>query len=310
MENFSDENDELIIEIDFNDIIEKEMNGTLSNNDFTKQWCNLAALTIYRIEYIIRNSKHTSVGYTKDEAVIYGQLVRLFKLLCFQRRLVCTHLMTVTLASFFERMLIEQIINLEFYIKNYDNKQLLNNYRLNSLKPEVYFEKAIHDDISSHRTNSDFLAWQNRLLDSIHQTYKETGTSYEELQHLHIKIPNIHDKFCDTRNERLYDIEYRTKCHDIHGDWVDLLQNYLDYDESTSYFKPKFDDNQADIRQLNPILIICYNMIRAFLTDFPGHELPANLFTDINTDIKVIATLDNMHHNFINHKKILTGVDI
>lgn len=89
-----------IINNDFNKLIQKGEDKALKNDDYTKAWSNLVMLPAYRIEYIIQTSLHTEKGYNKDEAVIYGFLIRIYKILCFQRRLVCNRIMSSEIASF------------------------------------------------------------------------------------------------------------------------------------------------------------------------------------------------------------------
>lgn len=113
-----------IISNDFKELIQKGEDKALKNDDFTKAWRDLVMLPLYRIEYIIQTSLNTEKGYNKDEAVIYGFLMRIYKMLCFQRRLVCNRIMSSEIASFFERMLLEDIINFEYYILNYKNSIL------------------------------------------------------------------------------------------------------------------------------------------------------------------------------------------
>ena len=124
------------------ELIQKNENHSVKNEDFTKIWCDLAMLPAHRIEYIISSSLHTLKGYTKNEAVIYGQLMRIYRMLCFQRRLVCKHVMTTALAGFFERMILEDNINLQYFILHYEDS-LLNNFRLNSLKPEAFLKRSL-----------------------------------------------------------------------------------------------------------------------------------------------------------------------
>lgn len=287
------------------ELIQKNENHSVKNEDFTKIWCDLAMLPAYRIEYIISSSLHTLKGYTKNEAVIYGQLMRIYRMLCFQRRLVCKHVMTTALAGFFERMILEDNINLQYFILHYEDS-LLNDFRLNSLKPEAFFEEVINSDIV--KADGQISSWQSELLNSIHSTYNKAGTSYEEVRKTRAKLPNISEKFRATGNQRLYDIGYRTKCHDIHGDWVDFTQNYLNYNRNSNTFTPNFQEYDADFRQLNPILIICCDTLKKFIKDFSGHGLSQHLCTEITEDQHLILLLEEMYDNFRSKKDLLTGI--
>lgn len=295
-----------------NDIVElyeKDKKHELKNDDFTRIWCDVVMLPIYRIEYIINTSLHTQKGYNKNEAVIYGQLMRLYRLLCFQRRLTCKRVMTTELAGLFERMIMEASINLQYYILNYDDS-VLEDFRVNSLRSEALFEESIRDDIAE--CDGHISEWQEKLLDSIHSTYDKagkSGTSFEEIKNAKTKIPSIWEKFRATGNQRLYNIVYRSKCHSIHGDWVDFTENYLNYNEDSFSFSPNFQEFQADIRQLNPVLLACYEALKKFLSDFQGHGLPQNIYAEISNDQNLIILLENIHVNFLNKRNLFEGID-
>ncbi len=294
------------ISADINELIQKNESNTIQNDDFTKTWCDLVMLPAAHIEYIIQTSVHTHKGYNRDEAVIYGQLIRIQKMLCFQRRLVCKRIMTTELAGFFERMILEDNINLQYFVLNYQSSQL-NDFRVHSLKPEVFFEKSINDDIKKNGGKTS--SWQTKLLSSIHNTYNKAGISYEEVRRNKTKVPNISDKFRSTGNQRLYDIAYRTKCHTIHGDWVDITQNYLNYHKASDTFSPNFQEHEADIRQLNQVLITCCDTITKFIKDFSGHGISQDLCTEVAEDQQLIVLLEEMHDNFLNKRDLLDGIE-
>lgn len=298
-----------IITNDILELCEKERKHEVKSIDFTRIWCDFALLPIYRIEYFIKTSLHTQKGYDKNEAVIYGQLMRIYRMLCFQRRLTCKRVMTTELAGLFERIIMEDSINLQYYILNY-NDSVLEDFRVHSLRPEAFFEEAICDDIAEN--NGQITEWQEQLLDSIHSTYNKAGkagTPFEEIKNAKIKTPSIWEKFRTTGNQRLYDIAYRTKSHSIHGDWVDFTLNYLCYNEDTLTFSPNFQEYQADIRQLNPALLVCCEALKSFLKSFPGHGLPQNLYTEISDDQNLLLLLDDMHTNYLSKRKLLDGID-
>lgn len=296
-----------IIAEDILDLCEKGKRSEIKNVDFTRIWCDFAMLPIYRIEYLINNSLHTQRGYDKNEAVIYGRLMRIFRMLCFQRRLVCKRVMTTILAGFFERIIIEDSVNLQYYILNYKDS-VLEDFRIHSLRPEALFEEAICNDIAEN--NDGPSKWQEELLDSIHNTYRKAGkteVSFEEIKKA--KVSSVWEKFRDTGNQRLYNTVYRGKSHGIHGDWVDFTLNYLNYDKDTLTFSPNFQEYQADIRQLNPALLFCYEALKKFLKDFPGHGFSQSLYAEITNDEKLIFLLEDMHINFLNKRDLLEEID-
>ncbi len=290
-----------------NELLQKNDFKSVKNSDFTKMWCDMAMLPTYRIECIIQTSPHTRNGYNRDEGVIYGQLVRIFKNFCTQRRLVCERLMTTEIAAFWERMLLEDNINLQYFILNYESAKLTE-FCLHSLKPEAYFEETIKDDIVN--SNGMQSPWRKGLLASIYSTYEQAETSYEEVRKTKVKFLSISERFRVTGNMRLYDIAYRTKCHNIYGDWADMTKNHLIYNKNSNSFISNFDEREADLRQLNPMLIICCDTIIKFVEGISGHGISQALCEEVGRDRELIDLLDRMHVNYLEKKNLLDEIDL
>lgn len=284
---------------DFEQLLIKKDSGKLQNDDFTKVWCDISIWLLSEIECIIRESAHTQKGYEQKEAVVYGLLIRIFRLLQTQRRLVCKGCMTEFTAANLERLLLETSINLQYYIKNYKSIDAFRDFVLNGLKAEVYFEDGINADVQ--KQDGAATEWQANRLESIHEAYKSAGTSYEKLKSEKVSSPSICTKFDNTNNARLYNIAYRTKCHDVHGDWEDLAQNYLRFDECSGLFYPKFEEYRADIRQLNPILLVCCDTLKLFLQEVPGHNLSQEHNNTVENLIESISYLERLHADFLSH---------
>lgn len=289
------------IKEDFEQLLIKKNSETLQNDDFTRVWCDISIWLLSEVERIIRESAHTQKGYEQKEAVLYGLLMRIFRLLQAQRKMVCKDCMTEFIAANFERLLLETSNNLQYYIKNYNSIDAFRDFQMNSLKPELYFETEIKSDIQEQGGTAT--KWQSDLLESIHKAYKRAGTSYEELKSTKISSPSIRTKFTNTDSTQLYNIAYRTKCHEVHGDWEDIAQNHLRFDECSSLFYPKFEEYGADIRQLNPILLICCETLTLFLREVPGHNLSQEHNNTVVSLIEAISYLERLHTDFLSHDK-------
>lgn len=178
-----------------------------------------------------------------------------------------------------------------------------NKFRISSLKPEAYFQEEINKDIKEKECDGFISTWQKDLLSSIQKCYSMANTSYDEVKANKDKFPSISTRFRLTNNQRLYDIAYRVKCHDIHGDWVDFCENYLSYDESAETFSPNFQEYDADVRQLSPILLICCNTLKTFIREYPGHGINQSYCYQIDNDQKTIETLEDLHMKFLKRRK-------
>ena len=79
---------------------------------------------------------------------------------------------------------------------------------------------------------------------------------------------------------------------------MEYIQNYLVYDKETDTFSPNFQEYEADIRQLYPVLLICYEAITQFVSSFQESGLPPSLLDELANDEEIISALDRMHHVF------------
>ena len=104
--------------INLNDLIVKYSNSELRNDDFTKMWTKVVMLPLSRIEYIISESAHTKNGYDIDQALYYGILNRIGKVLSFERRLVCCDMLDMEFAQIISRILLEDNIVLEYFLRH------------------------------------------------------------------------------------------------------------------------------------------------------------------------------------------------
>ena len=57
----------------------------------------------------------------------------------------------------------------------------------------------------------------------------------------------------------------RIPSHAVHGTWVDLVMNHLDYDAKNGVFMPHPDFGLVDARLLGPIAIFVLDATKAYL---------------------------------------------
>ena len=289
--------------INLNELVDKELAGTIKNHDFTQTWTNVVLLPIYRIEYLINSSKHSVSGYNLDQAFYYGQLIRIRAFLLWERRLVCAHLLNRELASIFCRILLEDNITLQFYLLH---PEKLDDYRKSAFKAESEFENQILKN-REERTEPDQLKsdWEDGLLNSIRRAYATVGLTSEQIHNSRIpQSPQIREMAKEVNLETMY-TAYRMECHSTHGDWFDISRYFLE--EKDGLFFPRFTEDSVDIRLLNPILQIVYKTLFEFLDLVEGHGVDMN--GDLNEDNMIITTLDMMHLNFLNHRPLTMDIE-
>lgn len=106
----------------YDSLLINKSKGEWTDNDFIGVWDVLVSIVLFKLEFHIKTSKHTELGYTKDEALIYGHLARLFDLIKMQRRMVLSRSATREILKIVSRSIIETSVTLEYILTNQSDK--------------------------------------------------------------------------------------------------------------------------------------------------------------------------------------------
>lgn len=293
------------ITINLNELLLKEAQGSLTNSDFTKVWTDVVMMPIYRIEYIITTSKHTETGYDHDQAFYYGLLNRIRAFLCYERRIVCAQLINFELSSILSRVILEDNIALQCFLLH---PEKLDDYRKSCFKAEINFEDSVLKNRQERKEPDPAMyEWEERLLRSVSRAYSTIGMTSEQIRTMKLpKPPQILDMAREVDLEVMYS-SYRLECHSAHGDWFDISRYFLE--EKDGKFYPRFTEDGADIRKLNPIQFIVYKSLREFIRTIKGHRIDRSIEKDFDGDEKIIRTLERMHFNFLNKCPLVTDLE-
>jgi len=87
----------------------------------------------------------------------------------------------------------------------------------------------------------------------------------------------------------------------VHGTWVDLVMNHLEYDAQNDVFTADPDFGSVDARLLGPIAVFVLDATKVYLERFfshvPEHKL---LFARIDDLSGRISQTDAAHENLMN----------
>lgn len=177
--------------------------------------------------------------WNRDEAILGGHLVRLYKLISAmldqttQLRRETTHI--------FARLAFECIINLRYLVKH-ASSELFNSYVEYSLKHEKKLRTRILKEIEAR--GGKRLAIENRMLGSIDKSFKISGVKPNNMIHKGPKNwgnKNIYEKARDLGLADAYLATFGGSSHSIHGNWQDLLEFHLITDNDDCTFKSNID---------------------------------------------------------------------
>lgn len=291
----------LIIEIDLNDLLRKESEGTLTDSDFLEMWTRIVLCPLYRTEQIIQYSAHTSDGYTSDQAVIYGLLVHICKLIRTDRHLTCKHENTCELASVLQRMIFESNITVQFLIKNPDK---INSYRKSGLKGSKKFYEEIQKNREGRQdSDSDLYQWEEQILQSVKHRFDESGCSPDDSLPV---FPRMYQRMKDIGFESGY-FAYAMDSDIVHTSWPHVAEYSLVKKNGRYY--PDFNEYGEDVRLLNPMLLLCYESLKLFITSYPGHMLTYPTLSELDEDQKLLAIFDSMHQNYLGGRRLTYGIE-
>ena len=290
--------------INLNDLIVKYSNSELRNDDFTKMWTKVVMLPLSRIEYIISESAHTKNGYDIDQALYYGILNRIGKVLSFERRLVCCDMLDMEFAQIISRILLEDNIVLEYFLRH---PEKLDEYRKSAFKAEKEYEDFIIKNREERVENDKVMfEWEEGLLKSIHKAYASAGLTSETTHASRLPSPPKVKTMAEEVGLGDFYSVYKMQCHAAHGDWYGIYEQYL-REENGKYF-PSFTKKKPDIRIMNPMLRFVYKTLLEFIDYNKGHCLKPELKDELNDDDRLIQNLDTMHFNFLKNQPLTKGV--
>jgi hypothetical protein len=86
----------------------------------------------------------------------------------------------------------------------------------------------------------------------------------------------------------------------VHGTWVDLIMNHLDYDAKKGTYMPQPDFGSVDARLLGPIAMFVLDATKVYLQRFFAHIPESKLLFDRIDDLSErIFQADAAHENLM-----------
>ena len=202
-----------------------------------------------------------SKKWSRDQAIIGGNFVRLSKLLSAHLDQVCQKRQET--AAIISRLMFECIVNIKFLIKN-ASSELFTSYIKHSLRHERKLRDVILKNINDRGGNE--LHIEKRMLTSIERAAKRSGLKIDDISPSHPKNwgdRNLFERTKDVGLEVTYLGLYSGSSRSIHGGWMDLLDHHLEYEESG--FAPNFNWGRPRPQQLLPISQLILETTREFL---------------------------------------------
>jgi hypothetical protein len=219
------------------DVSPQRLEGFTSEEDFNGLTVELL-IEVGSYICVAANLLPAATGrWDRNQAVLGGHLVRLYKLILALLDQICQHRREITFIV--ARLAFECIVNLRYLIKFANDPAVFDSYIAYSLRQE----KRLHDRIHSDMGEGDPLPVHTRMLNSIAKVVRASGARLENLSSSRPK--NWADKNLFERAKAVgldggYLGTFGGPSSSVHGNWGDLLEFQLDTNHDEGTFTPSF----------------------------------------------------------------------
>ena len=179
--------------------------------------------------------KDTPTGWTRNEAILAGLLIRGTKIASGFLEAICNNRME--LANILQRSLTETMINLK-YILTFQSDQLFDDFVIYSLRSEKKLYEIITNNIAERGYE---IPIEKRMKRSISRSFEKSGISLNRVNSANKNVwgGSIFKRFKDLGLAKGYHALFGIQSHFVHGNWQELLMHHLDYQGGK--FTPRCD---------------------------------------------------------------------
>lgn len=171
--------------------------------------------------------------WNRDEAILGGHFVRLFKLIDGLLDQTCKHRRETSFV--FARLAFECIVNVRYLISN-ASSELFHSYRSYSLQHERRLLTRIRENIDSR--NGEQLPIERRMIASIERSFRVSGIEIDgnvEAKERNWGGANIFERAKAVGLADAYMAAFGGGSHSIHGNWQDLVEYHLEDIEENAF---------------------------------------------------------------------------
>jgi hypothetical protein len=177
--------------------------------------------------------KNENGFWSRDEAVLGGHLVRLYKLIDSLIDQTCKHRREISIVL--ARLIFECIVNLRYLITNASD-ETFRSYRIYSLQHELKLIETIEENIASR--GGLLLPIEDRMIKSILSSFRASDITRDEVsgnRQRNWNGLNLYERAKIVGLNQAYLAVFGGGSHSIHGNWQDLLEYHLEKLDDHSY---------------------------------------------------------------------------
>jgi hypothetical protein len=237
--------------------------------------------------------------WNRDQAIVGGTLVRLYKLISAILDQTCQH--RGETAFIFVRLAFEAIVNVKFMVEK-GSPELFDRYVRHSLRHERRLFDLVQRNIADR--GGEVLPIEQRMMGSIERVVKRAGLTIESLSPSDPKSwgGSLQQRSAAVGWEQTYLGMFGGPSQSIHGNWMDIAQYQLSAPEDG-----KDDEFEPDLHwtepRPQPLLAIAKLTVQV-VTDYFGHVVGGDDMQEIEAPLEAlyrrIELVDEAHEKYLN----------
>jgi len=238
-------------------------------------------------------------GWPRNQAICAGLLIRISKFMLVVVELAADGNRAEVVHAI-NRSILESAVNLEFLVCTRDQK-FFEQFVKFSLAPERELYDLIQENIAAR--HGQVLPIERRMIDSINDVCKISGVRIEDVDR---KTGDwgggMRERLKAIKKEKIYAVVQRIPSHAVHGTWVDLYKNHLEYIDGSDVYAPQPNFAMVDARLLGPAALFVLSALRPYLERF---------FAQMENFVAIKQRFDDLEERIVRaeqtHERLFAG---
>jgi Family of unknown function (DUF5677) len=249
---------------------------------------------------ILDRTSSASGGLSRNQAICAGLLIRMVKFMIAVLELTCKNDRGEVVVSLM-RSIMESAFDLEFLVRADDDKHY-DDFVKSSLGAERAFYDLVQANITK-RGDGTVLPIEKRLLRNLARLCEVSGVKIEDVSPKYKNWSGgLKQRLRSLQKEEQYVFMHRVPSHAVHGTWVDLYKQHLDYNPKTKMFMARCKWLPTDARAYGPTAVLALDAVKPYVEKF---------FSTIPESKLLLERIDDLRNRTIAveaaHEKLLSA---
>lgn len=230
--------------------------------------------------------------WDRDEAIIGGHLVRMFKLIDALLDQTCKNRLETSFSV--ARQLFECIVNTRYIIANASD-ETFRSYRLYSLQHELRLLKRIEENVQERCGEIEPI--EERMMTSINRAFEVSGHTREEIEASRQRSwagLNLYERAKTVGLGSAYLGIFGGGSHIIHGNWQDLLDHHLE-EVGVGQYQANIDWHPPRPQIIEALVTLIIDAVIDYLDYFVGIERSERFVAQLE-NLRIRACILSEHH--------------